>query len=79
MMKRKKEGNTHCNVTRCSLGTFSASKLFTFLILSRDARSATTLLLSLAEIDDDDDVDDHSRNTASMCFFDWPEKHKEES
>lgn len=78
-MKRRRKRNTHCNVTRCSLGTFSVSKVFNFLILSRDARSATTLLLSLAEIDEDDDSDDHSRNTANMCFFGWAEKYKSQN
>lgn len=51
---------TYVNVTSCSAGTFSASIFFIFLILSRDARSATTLVFSLLFTDDDDD-DDHSR------------------
>lgn len=63
---------TYFNVTRFSAGTLSAIKFFIFLILSRDTRSAPTLLFSFV------DVDVHSRNMANIRSFCCAAKKRKE-
>lgn len=65
----------YSNVTTCSAGRRSFNKFFIFLIRSRDERSATIFVLSLAFVDVVMD-DFHSRNMAKICLDGWTEEHK---